>query len=203
MKKTYKLVLAMCVVALNATAQPIEEVKTIFGNGKPHIGYFLSPSFQFGNFAGSTAVIPGIGAGVLLNNKISLEAKYKLTVTKNTPVGEDPQFYLHGQWIGLRCEYSIKQSSAVHLSFPLEIGIGEIELDLKDSFENQHITIPSGDVWFANIEPGVALEVNLLKYVKLNLSAGYRFVSDVSFRNLSEKDLMGFTYSAGFKVGLF
>jgi hypothetical protein len=128
---------------------------------------------------------------------------YKLTVTENTPAGEDNSLYLHGQWGGLRGEYVIKPGSMVHFSFPLEVGIGEIELDLKDSYENQHISIPPGDAWFANIEPGVALEINIHKYLKFSISAGYRIVSDVSFRNLTEKDLMGFTSSASLKIGIF
>ena len=87
--------------------------------------------------------------------------------------------------------------------FPFEIGTGEIELDLKDSYENDQIIIPSGDAWFAYLEPGVAVEINLQKFIKLNLSAGYRFVSDVTFRNISEKDLKGFTFTTGLKIGLF
>ena len=49
----------------------------------------------------------------------------------------------------------------------------------------------------------MAVEINLQKFIKLNLSAGYRFVSDVTFRNISEKDLKGFTFTAGLKIGLF
>lgn len=198
-----KMIILLCVASLNVTAQPKEEVNTIFGNGKKQIGYFLNPACQFGRMAGSTAVVPGIGAGVIINNKISLGINYKFTITENTPVGEVDQLYLHGQWIGLKGEYSIKPGSVFHISFPLEAGIGEIELDLKDSYENQQIDVPVEDSWFANLEPGVAVEINLWKYMKLNIGAGYRFVSDVTFRSLSQKDIMGFTYSAGFKIGLF
>jgi hypothetical protein len=76
-------------------------------------------------------------------------------------------------------------------------------MDKKDSFENIPISVPLEDAIFANLEPGIALEINTFKYVKLNLSAGYRFVSDVSFRNLSGKDLSGVTFSAGLKIGIF
>jgi hypothetical protein len=198
-----KLIIILSAVVLNITAQTNEEAKTLIGNGKPHIGYFINPSCQFGNFAGASAVIPGIGAGVILNNKYSLNILYKFTVTENTPAGEANQLYLHGQWFGLKAEYSLKPEGVVHLNFPLEIGTGEIELDLKDSYENDQIIIPSGDAWYAYLEPGVAVEINIQKFIKLNLSAGYRFVSDVTFRNISEKDLKGFTFTAGLKIGLF
>jgi hypothetical protein len=198
-----KLIIILSAVVLNTTAQTNKEAKALFGNGKPHIGYFINPFCQFGNFAGTNAVIPGIGAGVILNNKYSLNILYKLTVTEKTPAGEANQLYLHGQWFGLKAEYSLKPEGVVHLNFPLEIGTGEIELDLKDSYENDQIIIPSGDAWFAYLEPGVAVEINLQKFIKLNLSAGYRFVSDVTFRNISEKDLKGFTFTTGLKIGLF
>ncbi len=198
-----KLIIILSAVVINITAQTNEEAKTLFGNGKPHIGYFINPSCQFGNFAGANAVIPGIGAGVILNKKYSLNILYKLTVTESTPAGEANQLYLHGQWFGFKAEYSLKPEGMVHLNFPLEIGAGEIELDLKDSYENEQVIIPSGDAWFAYLEPGVAVEINLQKFIKLNLSAGYRFVSDVTFRNISEKDLKGFTFTTGLKIGLF
>jgi hypothetical protein len=202
--KQYFIIFIFSAFAASISAQSGEETKTIFGNGKPEMGYFLSPSCQIAKFAGSTAVIPGLGAGVIFNKNISLGLVYKLTVTEKTPVGEsDNRLYLHGQWGGIKAEYSIRPVNAVHLSFPLEIGVGEIETDLKDSYENQSVTIPAGEAWFANIEPGVALEVNLHKYLKLNLSAGYRLVSDISYRNLTEKNLMGFTSTATLKFGIF
>lgn len=200
-----KLIIAIILTALTliGKAQDNIQSKTVFGNDKLHVGYYLSPSLQVGNFAGSTAVLPGVAAGVILNNSMSLELKYKFTISENTPAGVEDQFYLHGQWIGFRGEYSIKPEKQVHVSFPLEVGIGEIELDIKDAYENQSITIPTGDALFANIEPGVAIEVNLWKYLKINFSGGYRFVSNIAFRNVAGKDLMGFTFSAGFKIGVF
>jgi hypothetical protein len=199
-----KLMGILSIVALNLTAQTNKDVMTISGTWTPHIGYFLTPFCQIGKMAGSTATIPGIGAGVVLNNKFSFDLRYKYIITENTPKGEvDNRLYLDGQWFGIRCEYLIKPEKAVHFSFPLEVGIGEIELDLKDFYEDQHVTIPSDNAWFVNLEPGVSLEINLWKYMKLNLTAGYRFVSDFTFRNLSERDLMGFNYSVALKIGIF
>jgi hypothetical protein len=198
-----KLVLFLLAVAISVTAQPADEVKTTSGNRKSFIGYFIEPSCQFGKIAGTNAINPGIGAGLIFNNGMSLGVKYKYILTENTPVGEDNKLYLDGKWGGIRFEYAINADKVVNLSFPFEAGIGEIELDIKDSFENQQAIIPSEDAWFANIETGVALEIKVWKYVKLNLAAGYRFVSNVSFRSLSQKDLMGFNYSAGLKIGIF
>jgi len=198
-----KLLLLFFTIAVTTTAQTNEEAKTFFGNGKQEIGYFVSPSCQFGNIAGSTAIMTGIGAGILFNNKYYLGLNYKFIATENTPVGEiDNRFYLDQRYGGVRFEYALQPEKVVHFNFPVEFGVGETELDLKDSFEDEG-TVPTDDAWFAYLEPGVALEINLHKYVKINISGGYRFVSNVSFRNLTEKNLAGITCSAGLKIGIF
>jgi hypothetical protein len=206
-KKIHLLWLLFC-LSYNVTAQSNEEVKTVFGNkkasvGKPHVGYFLSPSCQLSSIAGTIAVIPGIGAGIILNNKLSLSLIYRNIATENTPEGEaDKRLYLDGQWGGMRCEYSIVPGNVIHLNFPVEIGVGDIEFDLKDSYEEESAP-PDNDALFVYFEPGAALEINIWKYLKIDLAAGYRFVSNISFRNLSERDLMGITCATLLKIGVF
>jgi hypothetical protein len=197
------LLLLFCAIMLTSNAQTNEEVKTIFGSEKRDIGYFINPSFKFGEIAGSTAIIPGIGAGVVLNNKMYFGLNYQYIASENTPAGEsDNRLYLDQRWGGLKFEYSFQPKNAIHFNFPVELGIGETELDLKDFFEDE-FSVPAGDAWFAYIEPGVALEINIHKNVKINFAAGYRFVSDFTFRNLTEKEIMGITCSAGLKIGIF
>jgi hypothetical protein len=90
-----KLIIILSAVVINITAQTNEEAKTLFGNGKPHIGYFINPSCQFGNFAGANAVIPGIGAGVILNKKYSLNILYKQISYIFTDSGLDSKRSIH------------------------------------------------------------------------------------------------------------
>ena len=199
-----KLIVIFCSLAFITQAQTVEETKTIFGNKKPHIGYFINPYIHIGEIAGSTAVLPGIGAGVTFNNKFSLGLTYKFIVNEYTPVGElDKQLYLDQKYGALKFEYSFFPTKAVHINVPVEIGIGHTELDLKDSYESDTISTPSGDAWLAYFEPGLALEINLMKYLKFNIGAGYRITSSVSYKSISEKDIIGFTFSTGFKIGIF
>jgi hypothetical protein len=60
-----------------------------------------------------------------------------------------------------------------------------------------------GEASFIQIEPSALLEVNLHKYVRLNLGAGYRLISQVTYRNLNQNDLSGLTGYVGLKFGLF
>jgi hypothetical protein len=199
-----KLIVILCSFALITQSQTVEEAKTIFGNKKPHIGYFINPYIQISEIAGSTAVLQSIWAGLTFNNKFSLGLTYKFIVNQYTPVGElDKQLYLDQKYGALKFEYSFFPTKAIHLNLPVEIGIGHTELDLKDSYESDTLSTPSGDAWFAYFKPGLALEINLMKYLKFNIGAGYRITSSVSYRSLSEKDIMGFTFSTGFKIGIF
>ena len=198
-----KLLLLFFTVTVTTPALTNEKAKTFFGNGKQEIGYFVSPSCQFGNIAGSTAILPGLGAGIVINKNIYLGMNYKFIASENTPEGEpDNRLYLDQRYYGLKFEYAIQSGKVVHLNFPIELGAGETELDLKDSYEDQGL-VPTDDAWFAYVEPGVALEINLHKYIKLNIVCVYRFISNLSFRNLTEKNLAGITYSAGLKIGIF
>ena len=198
-----KLFLSFFAIAMTSLAQTKEEAKTFFGNGNPEIGYFISPSFQVGNIAGSTAILTGLGAGIVFNRNIYLGMNYKFIASENTPEGEpDSRLYLDQRYYGLKFEYAIQPGKVVHVNFPIELGAGETELDLKDSYEKEGL-VPTDDAWFVYLEPGVALEINLYKYIKLNIAGGYRLVSNVSFRNLTEKNLTGITCSAGLKVGIF
>jgi hypothetical protein len=196
------VIILFCAAAFNAAAQQTEEAKTVFGKGKTHIGYFISPLCQFGEIAGSTAVLPGIGGGIVLNNTISLSVNYTFIATENTPVGEtDERLYLDQKYTGVKGEYSLFPAKVVHPNFQLEAGIGHTELDLKDAYESGDI--PPNDASFAYLEPGAAIEINLWKYLKFDIGAGYRFISDVTFSNLTEKDFRGFAFMVAMKIGIF
>lgn len=200
-----KLFVLLLVLAINTSAQTKDTAKTLFGNGKPVIGYYLTPSCQLGEIAGSTAIIPGVGGGILINKKIYVGLNYKFNATENTPVGEtDSRKYLDQRWGGLKFEYTLSPGKVFHLNFPVEVGLSHIEYDLKDSFSDRvDFAISNNDATFGYVEPGVALEVNLMKYAKLNFSAGYQFTSGVSFSKLTEKDLRGFLSAISLRIGLF
>lgn len=201
MKTKFLIVLSFIVV--NIHAQTRQPVKTIFGKENSKIRYFINPSCQVGEIAGNTAILPGLGTGIVFNNQIYLGINYKFIASESTPKGEpDNQLYLDQHYYGLKFEYAIQPEKVVHVSFPIELGVGETELDLKDSYEDENL-IPTDDAWFWYLEPGVSLEINLYKYLKINLGAEYRFLSNVAFRNLTSKDLSGTNYSIGVKMGIF
>jgi len=84
-----------------------------------------------------------------------------------------------------------------HFTFPLFVGAGEVEMD------NDEGSAGLGEENFFLIEPGAFLEINLLKNVRFNVGATYRFVGDMQYVNLTENDISGVTGQIGLKFGIF
>lgn len=83
-----------------------------------------------------------------------------------------------------------------HVTLPLYIGFGEVQMD------NENGEIDLSESNFFQIEPAALLEVNLHKYVRFNMGAGYRFVGEMDYRNFNQSDISGLTGYVGLKFGL-
>jgi hypothetical protein len=108
-------------------------------------------------------------------------------------------------------EYSLWSDQLIHLTIPLFIGGGELSLDNRGDDNQQDWYSSYGDDYFFVVEPGLQAELNLYKYVRFHLGAGYRIVNGIDYNetsdtenlNLGNSDISGFTLSAGLEIGLF
>jgi len=85
----------------------------------------------------------------------------------------------------------------VYISLPLYVGYGEVEMD------NESGNVRLGEASFLQIEPSALLEINLHKYIRFNIGAGYRIVGDMNYRNFNQSNISGLTGNIGLKFGLF
>ena len=114
--------------------------------------------------------------------------------------------YLGGGYGGFYFEPILLAKSPIHLSFPIIIGGGGISVIPNDywnwdSFNYQY----NYDVFFM-VEPGVELEINMVKFFRIALGASYRFTNGVLLNySLTEAvpiDVMdGFNFYMNFKFG--
>jgi hypothetical protein len=110
--------------------------------------------------------------------------------------------------------YTPKANSLIHVSFPLAIGaISEQQIRLSDpSLMGPNSMRMRGDfrdrdgfqMGFRGpkalgIQPGVQLELNVWKHVRLFTAANYRFALGEN----STTDMQGFSGQVGFKFGVF
>jgi hypothetical protein len=60
-----------------------------------------------------------------------------------------------------------------------------------------------GESNFLVVEPSALLEINLHKYVRLNVGGSYRVVGDMTYRNFDQSALSGLAGHVGLRFGLF
>jgi hypothetical protein len=187
--------------SFNLNAQTTPQAKTLLGNKNTvkNVGFILTPTFQLTSIDGSATSLFSLRGGAVFNDKLTLGGFYSLSVNQIRPKSETaPNLYMDYRAAGGFVEYTIFSNKLLHLTFPLFIGGGEIEMD-NDNGSNLEL----GERNFFLIEPNVMAELNLHKHVRLNLGTGYRFVGNMNYRNMNQADISGVVGSIGLKFGFF
>jgi len=114
--------------------------------------------------------------------------------------------YLEMGYGGLFIEPVFFDQKVVHFTIPVLIGggwSGLSNLSLHDvDYTGDQIFLFDETVFFV-LEPGLNLEVNLAKNVKLTAGGSYRYVNGSDLRGVDDEELGGLTFGAGIRVGWF
>lgn len=147
---------------------------------------------------GSSAALLNLRAGLNWKDKVSLGAYYTTALNELYPQSETLLNVYMDYWsAGAFASYSVWSKKLVHLSFPLFIGFGEVQMD------NEAGDPGLGESNFLQAEPSALLEVNIHKYLRFNIGAGYRMLGNMRYRNMNQQDIAGPTAYAGLKFGIF
>lgn len=167
---------------------------------KPTILPKLSLSTQMGvtEFDESTTALFQVKGALELSNNYSLGAFYTVSATEIYPISETLSTTYMDYWAaGGFIDYRIWTRNRFKLSTPLFLGFGEIQMD------NQSGTANLGESNFFQIEPTTRLNLSITPNLGFDLGIGYRFISDVSYRNLTQSDIDGITAYFGLTFKLF
>lgn len=183
-------------------AQKDRSTQTLWGanrqQGSTLPGFFLAPGLNLSAIDNSTAVMFNLRGGITLADRLSIGGFFQESLNEIYPVSETKEGVYLDYWaVGGFVEGTLLSHKVFHLTFPLHIGYGEVEMD------NDRGSAGLGEANFLQIEPGAMIEVNLHDYVRLNLGGGYRFVQRMSYRNMDQSDLSGLSGYIGLKIGLF
>jgi hypothetical protein len=194
--------ICLTIFQVSLYAQNNNEAKTLFGSGNSistkDLGFFVTPSYGITQMDGSTASIFNLHGGINLKDKFSFGAYFNTSLNQISPQSETIQNIYMDYWtLGGFAEYTLFSKKVTHLTFPLYVGYGEVQMD------NENGDAGLGEANFFQIEPSALLEVNLHKYVRFNIGAGYRFVGQMKYRNFNQSDISGLTGYVGLKFGLF
>jgi hypothetical protein len=194
--------LLMLLLQVHLVAQESNEAQTLLKNTKPlnteNIGYFVAPALGFTQMDGSSASLFNVRGGINIKDKFSVGAYVATSINRIFPESETvPNVYMDYWSFGGFAEYTILSKKAFHLTLPLFIGYSEVQMD--DEVGDADL----GERNFFQVEPAAMLEVNVHKYVRFNLGAGYRFVENMNYRNFDQSNISGVTAYVGLKVGVF
>lgn len=105
---------------------------------------------------------------------------------KPYPVAET-DYTVAGGYGGLFFQPIIFPNNPVHISFPILVGAGGVTVNPMDKnnkyhwdYDYNYDTYPYDYDWFFVIEPGVDVEFNLLRYMRMSVGASYRFTNNIN-----------------------
>ncbi len=205
-------------------SDPNTEMKTLLSLPKlpklNSLGFYLVPEYQYGRLAGQFTSMGGGSAMVVLNKSISVGLSGYSTFHNFTPseISTNHDLQLRTQFGGAKIEYTLNPNNAIHFSFPLLIGGGRASIDSAGrgrGHDNRgpftrYGGPPGNQVSFFLVQPGVNIEANLLRFVKVFTGVSYRIVSGGESRSSTNLlpgppylgQLQGISFNAGIKIGL-
>jgi hypothetical protein len=200
------------------------EIHTIFhqGNGKCKIpfGYFIELDGGYSHFGHKSVFLPGISAGIILNHHFTIGLTADFFNSSEGSHGQHSEndststrhhgSSLNGGYGGLLLEYTLFPQSKIHVSFPLIIGGGMVRHSQRarpgDSTFSQnewsHNNFSHGEHFFV-IEPGVKLELNVVKKLRVGLGISYRYSPERDHLVTSPDLLNQLTGKLTFRFGKF
>lgn len=188
MKKNV-LFLLLSLISIIAVSQNEKPAEYLFGNnGNIKINGFGAPIVEFSFHGNEFAVSSGGGGAVLINQTfffggygMGLATEHKLDGLKIKQANGTTTIYPSmrkifghgGFWLG----YIHNRKEAIHWGVSTKIGWGAIGLCDAD-LEN----CDKGEIGIDNVfvfTPQVEIEMNMTRWFKINVGAGYRYVSGV------------------------
>lgn len=211
--KTYLFVF-LAIIGFYTTKAQTEPMQTLFGNAGP-VGWWVSTDFAYTGIDDRDAWLGGMSGGVIVNHNFSIGfAGYGILNSSNlkfSNVLDTADVYLYGGYGGLKLEYRFNPSRVVHLAFPLLIGGGAVSYSTFTMSENDWNH--SGDMesqdylyaWdnFFVIEPGVTIGVNVLKWMRFDIGASYRYAPGITLPKTDSGLMNGVNANFSLKFGKF
>jgi hypothetical protein len=192
------------ILAGSLSAQDSPEAATLLGKGgtfsAKDLGFFVAPSFGLTRLDESTAALFNLRGGVGLKDMFSLGAYFNTSLNEIRQKSETLSGVYMDYWTaGGFVEITLLSKRLVHLTFPIYVGYGEVEMDGEEVVYTDDL----GESNFFQVEPSALLECNLNQFIRIHLGAGYRLVGQMDYRNLDRYDISGWTAYGGLRLGLF
>lgn len=191
--------------------QAQSEIQTVFNSPLKNNGGYGAITNSFTRINGEFANMVGVYGGWYINHKLMLGVGAAAT-TSYLPVldqfnaynGKNAS-YEYGQ-VGFMTEYVLASSKAIHVNFNMLTGAG-FTVQYQRNAWNEDFNIDNHQAhdenWFFVVEPGVQVEINLLRWLRFSPGMSYRFVNNSNAPGLKDSDLQGASLNMTLKFGKF
>ncbi|MEM8566249.1 MAG: hypothetical protein AAGF85_07290 [Bacteroidota bacterium] len=206
MKKATLIVLILSWIGVSYAQDDNNNMKTIFSR-KSEIRGFGSFDMKVTDFNEDKALFLGGHGGVILNKKFIFGGGgYGLTTSNTFDLeGSDQELELFGGYGGIILGYIIAPAEIIHVSFPVLIGAGGVEVAEEGApIIDGERSILERSAFFV-VEPAVEIEINMTRFMRLAIGGGYRFIqgADLDVGSITNEDLSSWTAGVSFKFGKF
>jgi len=192
MKKLFLSILSMVAISSMVTAQEAtpknDEIKTVFGNPSAQsIGGFGALSTGYTKINGLDGMYFGARGAVVINHSLALGLGGRGFISETTTDANLLGDYEYaGGYGGFYIEPIVGALEPVHISFPILIGAGGVGYnkhweDYDNNSDDYESTNEDSQAFFV-LEPSVEIEFNMVKFMRLALTASYRYTSNVTLR---------------------
>ena len=192
----------------------------LLGNGKKvRVGAYAGIGGAYTRMMGQDSGLVSFEAALLLDHRLSLGvAGYGFTRTPRGPATEAGTKQQFGAgYGGLAIRYSVFGGLPVYGTFGVVLGAGAVNLHRDygwdgesswgDDFGRDDRADRNWDAGrfdtFLMVQPEIALNANLTRWLRLGATVGYRFTGGVGRFGLSESDLNGIVAGGNIQLGWF
>ncbi|MFO0505226.1 MAG: hypothetical protein ACK5X6_00070 [Chryseotalea sp.] len=193
---------------VRAQAQQENNIRTIFTHGKS--GGYGAINNKFTSIHGEFANIVEVYGGWYINQRFLLGVGGGATTNFiKVPASEsiapnERMSYMYGQ-AGMVNEYVLGSNSPVHAVIHWFNGAGfQLQYNrpnFYNDYDYNYRDINSDTEWFYVTEPGIQVELNLFKWMRVSPGVSYRFAFEDGGK--LNNDISGFNASLAFKFGKF
>jgi hypothetical protein len=225
MKKIILLTVLIASVSINLSAQQDSsnvsrkdqgEIRTLFSGCKPmKVGYYIGAQGSYTQFKGKDVFLAGLDLGVIINHWLSVGLAGSAIVNSGNlwynNVKDSMGAYLYGGTGGLKVEFGLFPKYPVHINFPLLIGAGGLVYNTwtyhhhGNSYNNNYYNNGTTLDWnvFFVVEPGVNVEANVVKFMRVWAGASYRYTPNLKLVNTPSDLINSFNLNFGIRFGKF
>lgn len=219
--RTLFLLLSLALALVPSCAQDRAEapIRTLLGAGhKVHHGGWGAPTAHYTRMLDTDALLVGARGGWLIDHRVTIgfaghglvtnvpnKAYDRYLVDSGVELRRNSSLYMG--YGGLFIEPVIGYRSPVHITLPLIIGAGGVtygyQSRLPEDFDPfDHDADHDAQAFFV-VEPGIALELNVIPLVRIGIGASYRYTSDLDLPATAKDALHGVNAGFSLKVGCF